>query len=78
MDNISKDNTGLILIVYPRLIYKIIVKRFGKIRKPRITLMMADLKVACRLKHLILLYPQSLYHIEIPVLMRASNIICRT
>ena len=75
MDNIRKGNTVLILLIYPRLNYKIIVKRFVKIRKPRITLMTADLKVACTLKHLILLYPQSLYHIEIPVLIRARNII---
>ena len=78
MDNIRKDNRVLILLIYPRLIYKIIVKRFGKIRKPRIPLMMADLKVPGSLKHLILLYSQSLYHIEIPVLIRADNIIRRS
>jgi hypothetical protein len=78
VDNIRKDNRVLILLIYPRLIYKIIVKRFGKIRKPRIPLMMADLRVPCSLEHLILLYSQSLYHIEIPFLVRPDNIILRS
>jgi hypothetical protein len=78
VDNIRKGTTVLILLIYPRLIYKIIVKRFGKIRKPRTSLLMADLKAARMLKHLILLYPQSLYHIEFPVLMMVRNIIRRS
>jgi hypothetical protein len=76
VDNISKDNTVPVLIVYPRLIYKIIVKRFGKIRKLLFCLTGAVLKAPYMLKHLILLYPQSLYHIENPVIHGAGNNIC--
>lgn len=75
MDNISKDNTGLILAIYPRLIQEIIVKRFGKISITRISLLIAHLKVIYMLKGLILLYFQSLYPMENPILKSLDNII---
>ena len=75
MDNISKDNTGLILAIYPRLIQEIIVKRFGKISIIRISLLIAHLKVIDTLRGLILLYSQTLQPIENPILKSLDNII---
>lgn len=75
MDNIRKDNTGLILVIYPRLIQEIIVKRFGKISITRISLLIAHLKVIYLLKGLILLYFQTLYPMENPVPISLDNII---